>query len=79
MAAAPVTARRFRELAGAGHDVTLEGSLAEVRARDERDAGRDVAPLRPAGDAVVIDTSDLGIEEAVAVALGVVRERLADR
>ena len=52
------------------------GSLAEVRARDERDARRDVAPLRPARDAVMIDTSHLGIEEAVAVALGVVRERL---
>lgn len=71
--------RRHAELAGAGHDVTLEGTLAEVRARDARDAGRDVAPLRPAPDAVVIDTSGLGIEEAVAVALRVVRERMAGR
>jgi cytidylate kinase len=68
--------RRFAELRAAGQDVTLEGTLAEVLARDARDAGRDVAPLRPAPDAVVIDTSGMGIDEAVAVALGVVRERL---
>ncbi|EYD71550.1 Cytidylate kinase [Rubellimicrobium mesophilum DSM 19309] len=68
--------RRYRELVAAGQEVTLEGTLAEVRARDARDAGRDVAPLRPAGDAVVIDTSGLGIEEAVSAALAVVRERL---
>ncbi|HVG48370.1 MAG TPA: d(CMP) kinase [Rubellimicrobium sp.] len=71
--------RRFRELAGAGHEATFEGTLAEVRARDARDAGRDVAPLRPAQDAVVIDTSDLGIEEAVAEALAVVRGKMAGR
>ncbi|WP_210526501.1 (d)CMP kinase [Rubellimicrobium arenae] len=71
--------RRFRELAAAGHDVSYEGTLAEVRARDARDSARDAAPLRAAGDAVVIDTSDLGIEEAVGAALAVVRERLGAR
>ncbi len=70
-------ARRHAELLAAGQAVTLEGTLAEVRARDERDAGRDVAPLVAAGDAVVIDTSGLGIEEAVARALEVVRARMA--
>ena len=71
--------RRYRELAAAGQDVTLEGTLADVRARDARDAGRDVAPLKPAEDAVVIDTSEMGIEEAVSAALGVVRARLGNR
>ena len=71
--------RRYHELAAAGHGVTLEGTLAEVRARDARDAGRDVAPLKPAPDAVVIDTSDMGIDEAVAAALALVRERLEGR
>jgi len=71
--------RRFRELVENGQDATLERTLAEVVARDARDAGRDVAPLRPAGDAVVIDTSGMGIDEAVAVARRVVRDRLAGR
>jgi len=71
--------RRHRELVASGQDVTLEGTLAEVRARDARDAARSTSPLRVAEDAVVIDTSDLGIDEAVAVALAVVRERLAGR
>ena len=71
--------RRYHELAAAGHGVTLEGTLAEVRARDARDARRDVAPLKPAPDAVVIDTSGMGINEAIAAALAVVRGRLRGR
>ena len=50
--------------------------LAEVRERDARDMGRADAPLRPAEDAVLIDTSDLGIDEAVAAAIAVVQSRL---
>ncbi|TNC69847.1 (d)CMP kinase [Rubellimicrobium roseum] len=68
--------RRHAEQVAAGLDSTLEGTLAEVRARDARDAGRDVAPLRPAEDAVLIDTSGLSIEQAVSAALAVVRSRI---
>ena len=68
--------RRHAEHLAAGEDSDLGTVLSDVRARDARDAGREHAPLRAAEDAVVIDTSDLGIEEAVAAALGVVRERL---
>jgi cytidylate kinase len=50
--------------------------LAEVRERDARDMGRADAPLRAAADAVLIDTSELGIEEAVRAACAVVAERL---
>ncbi len=50
--------------------------LAEVRERDARDMGRADAPLRAADDAVVIDTSDLSIEEAVARAVALVEARL---
>ncbi|MGL4239138.1 (d)CMP kinase [Tabrizicola sp.] len=50
--------------------------LAEVRERDARDMARAVSPLRAAEDAVVIDTSELGIAEAVELAISVVRERL---
>ncbi|MFN6924485.1 MAG: (d)CMP kinase [Tabrizicola sp.] len=50
--------------------------LAEVRERDARDMGRADAPLKPAPDAVLIDTSDLSIDEAVAKACALVAERL---
>jgi len=61
--------RRFLELSAKGEAETLEEVLADVKARDERDMNRSEAPLKPAEDAVVIDTSDLAIEEAVARAL----------
>ena len=67
--------RRFEELAGKGHDVTLEAVLADVKARDDRDMGRVDAPLKPAPDAVHIDTTDLSIDEAVAKARAVVEAR----
>jgi cytidylate kinase len=51
--------------------------LADIRSRDARDAGREVAPLRPAPDAILLDTSDLGPEQAIADALRLVEERLA--
>jgi len=67
--------RRFRELTGTGSIITLEEVLADVRARDERDMNRVEAPLKPAEDAVTIDTSSLGIEEAIAHAIAVVEAR----
>ena len=50
--------------------------LADIRARDERDRTRASAPLMPAADAVVIDTSEMGIAEAVAAAVAVAENRL---
>lgn len=66
--------RRFAELQGAGHDTTLAAVLADVQARDARDAGRATAPLAAAGDAVLIDTSDLTIVQAVAQAIAVIEQ-----
>ena len=70
--------RRWLELGGEAAASDYETVLAEVRLRDERDMNRADAPLRPAADAVVIDTSDLGIgaasERAIA-AVVTVRER----
>lgn len=65
--------RRWAELPG-GTDYAHV--LAEVQARDARDTGRADAPLRPAPDAVLIDTTGLTIEAAIARAAAVVRERL---
>lgn len=63
--------RRWLELGGDEQTV-----LADLRARDARDAARDLAPLRAAADAVVLDTSALGIEDAVAQAVARVGARL---
>jgi cytidylate kinase len=61
--------RRYRELLARGAESIYARVLADVRARDERDGGRDVAPLRPASDAFVLDTTDLDADAAFASAL----------
>lgn len=68
--------RRHAELLEKGAETTFEVVLAEVRARDARDAGRADAPMVAADDAVIIDTSDLAIPEAVGVATAHVAARL---
>ena len=57
--------RRYKQLNDKGVSVTLDGLLREILARDARDAQRAVAPLRPAEDAVRIDTTGLSIAEVV--------------
>lgn len=69
--------RRFLELTGKGADVTRDQVLAEVKERDARDMGRSEAPLKPAEDAVLLDTSGLSIEEALARAVAVIEEKLS--
>ena len=68
--------RRYLELAGKGEDVTRDGVLADLQARDTRDRERDAAPLVAAADAVVLDTSEMSIEEAVAKAVAVIEGRI---
>lgn len=69
--------RRFQELVSRGLSVEFETVLADVRARDARDMDRAEAPLKPAPDAVMIDTSDLSIDEAVARAIAAVETAAA--
>ncbi len=57
--------RRRDELAKQGQSADLDAIIGEIRERDLRDSTRAVAPLRPAPDAVVVDTSDLTLEEVV--------------
>lgn len=71
--------RRYRELKARGSDLSLEAVLADIRERDARDSGRSTAPLLKAEDAVLLDTTDLGIEAAVEAALSIVRSRLDSR
>lgn len=64
--------RRHAELLGYGHTVTLDGVLANLRERDNRDMNRPVAPLKPAADAHLLDTSALSIDAAVSRAVEVI-------
>lgn len=57
--------RRFNQLKEAGVDVNIDALLEEIRARDERDMNRSAAPLKPADDAQVIDSTGLSIEEVL--------------
>ncbi|ETX29906.1 (d)CMP kinase [Roseivivax isoporae] len=66
--------RRFRELAAKGHETTLAEVLDDVMARDARDSARSDAPLKPAPDAVALDTTQMDIEAAVAAAIDVVQK-----
>ena len=68
--------RRWLERRAAGLDAGLAQVAAEMQARDGRDAGRETAPLRPAADAAVLDTTALDADAAFARALAIVRERL---
>lgn len=67
--------RRHQELKQKGVDTTVEEVLAEIRARDEKDARRAIGPLRKADDALVLDTSDLNIDEQINVVIKAVKER----
>ena len=69
--------RRLKELQARGMPAHYNDVLADIRARDERDAGRDVAPLRAAEDALKLDTSILDQQQAIAEALRLTAERLA--
>lgn len=68
--------RRHRELAARGLDVDVATVQAEIERRDRRDRERDVAPLVPAPDAVVIDTSGMGVDEQVQAVLRAVEARI---
>jgi len=77
--AAPETRakRRMGELLARGMPSHYDDVLADIRARDERDSHREVAPLKPAADAIILDTTDLNVDAAVAEAIRLVEERVA--
>ncbi|MEP1028611.1 MAG: (d)CMP kinase, partial [Alphaproteobacteria bacterium] len=66
--------RRFKELQESGPDVIYARVLEEMRERDARDRSRAVAPLEPAEDAILLDTSDLNADEVFAKALDIIRK-----
>jgi cytidylate kinase len=64
--------RRYKQLKEKGLSVTLSSLLREIEARDERDANRKVAPLRPAAGALIVDTTGMPVLDVVAKVLAVV-------
>jgi cytidylate kinase len=69
--------RRLAELVSNGFDTDFATVLSDVKTRDDRDMNRADAPLRPAEDAVVIDTSELDVQAAIAAAIEAVSARKA--
>lgn len=67
--------RRYKQLMEKGVSVKLESLLQEIVARDERDANRTVAPLRPADDAHIIDSTAMPIDEVIDTVLAVLPSR----
>ncbi len=70
-------ARRHAELKQAGHETDHEQVLSEIRARDRLDSERDIAPMRPADDAVVLDSSHLSLEAVLDELEALVRKQTA--
>jgi cytidylate kinase len=69
--------RRLAELEARGAAAHFDDVLIDIRARDERDAGRAAAPLMRAADAELLDTSEMGVEAAIARAIALVEAKLA--
>ncbi len=66
--------RRYLEQKEKGLDVTLEATIADMKIRDERDSSRSTAPLKPADDAVILDTSEMSIDEVFGIAVKMVEK-----
>jgi CMP/dCMP kinase len=70
--------RRHKELQSSGIPVTYEAVLADMRERDARDAGRTTAPMKPAADALILDTTAMTASQALDTALNYVRQKRSD-
>ncbi|MEI2680636.1 (d)CMP kinase [Erwinia aphidicola] len=69
--------RRMLQLQEKGFSVNFERLLSEIKERDERDRNRAIAPLVPADDALVLDSTTMSIEQVIEIALKYAREKLA--
>lgn len=68
--------RRFKELQSVDNSVTYEAVLADMQTRDRRDRERETAPLKPADDAVLLDTSDLDVGQMLAKACSIIAQKI---
>jgi len=69
--------RRYKQLKEKGESVNLSRLFRDLEARDRRDTSRDVAPLKPAEDATLIDSTELGVDEVVEKAYNIVNNKLS--
>lgn len=69
--------RRYKQLIDKGIDATLPHLLRDLKERDAKDSERPISPLKPAKDAVVLDTTDLRVDQVVQLVMSIVRDRLA--
>lgn len=65
--------RRYNQLCAKGESVDMAGLVRDIRERDERDSNRTISPLKPAGDAVIIDSTAMTIDEVFASMLAAIR------
>ena len=68
--------RRLAQLKEKGIDSDFESVLRDIEYRDQQDSSREIAPLKPADDAVIVDTSDIGIDETIALLSSIIEERI---
>ena len=68
--------RRYKEMNEKGEEADLEAIKAQIKERDERDMNREISPLKQAEDAVLVDTSDMSIDEVVERILGIVEKKI---
>ena len=68
--------RRYKELVEKGQDVNYDDILREIEIRDYQDTHREIAPLKKADDAVLVDTTELDLQESIEYMLKVIKERL---
>ena len=68
--------RRYKELIAKGENADFDKIEADIIERDERDMNRDIAPLKQAEDAVLVDSSDMGIEEVVSAIMSAAEEKI---
>lgn len=68
--------RRYKELVARGVETTLQEVLEDLKIRDYQDSHREIAPLKPADDSIIVDTSDLDFDAAKNKIVGIIKERI---
>ncbi len=68
--------RRYKELIEKGEDVKYEDVLADVNERDYNDSHREIAPLKPSEESVIADTSELSLDESIALIVKIIKEHM---
>ena len=67
--------RRYKELIAKGNEISFEEVLEDMKKRDEQDSNRAAAPLKPADDAIMLDTSDMSFDESIAAVCRLITEK----